>query len=212
MKITKYVHSCLLVEMPAPINRTTLFDPGVMSEDAVPVEQLEYLDDIIITHNHTDHMSMPLIKRLVAKFPEVRITATPEAVEQLQVEGIKATASESEGIVFFKSEHEDVAPLFPQPQQIGVHYLDRLTDPGDGHSFTETKEILALPITAPWGSAIKAVQLAMQLRPKYVLPIHDWHWRDEAQQQMYEGFESLFKAKDITFFKPQTGQPIVIDD
>jgi L-ascorbate metabolism protein UlaG (beta-lactamase superfamily) len=195
MKITKYVHSCLLVEMPAPINRTTLFDPGVMSEDAVPVEQLEYL-----------------IKRLVAKFPEVRITATPEAVEQLQVEGIKATASESEGIVFFKSEHEDVAPLFPQPQQIGVHYLDRLTDPGDGHSFTETKEILALPITAPWGSAIKAVQLAMQLRPKYVLPIHDWHWRDEAQQQMYEGFESLFKAKDITFFKPQTGQPIVIDD
>ena len=67
MKVTKFVHSCLLVEMPAPINRTALFDPGAMSVDALEVDSLEYLDDIIITHEHGDHFHLPLIKQLEAE-------------------------------------------------------------------------------------------------------------------------------------------------
>ena len=64
MKITKFVHSCLLVEMPAPISRTALFDPGVWS--TVDVNKLEYLDDIIITHEHGDHFDPELVKKLNA--------------------------------------------------------------------------------------------------------------------------------------------------
>lgn len=211
MKITKFVHSCLLVEMPEPVNRTVLFDPGVMSEDAVNVEVLEFLDDIIITHNHSDHMSMPLIKKLVEKFPDVRITATPEAVEQLEQEGLKATSEASDGIVFFDAPHEDVEPMFPVTQEIGVHYLDLLTDPGDSHTFNETKAILALPVTAPWGSTIKAAKLALELKPKHILPIHDWHWSDAARQGTYANLEKLFADNGITFHKLETGQPVVIE-
>ncbi|MDB5170622.1 MAG: hypothetical protein JWO35_316 [Candidatus Saccharibacteria bacterium] len=211
MKITKFVHSCLLVEMPAPVNRTVLFDPGVMSEQALDVTNLAYLDDIIITHAHSDHLSMTLLRILDSKFPNVQITAPSEVVDRLEAEGITATNQASEGITFFDSPHESVEPLFPHPEQIGVHYLDKLTHPGDSHSFTETKAILALPIAAPWGSTIKAFNLAAELKPRYVLPIHDWHWRDEAREQTYALFEARLAERGITFLKLQTGQPVVVD-
>lgn len=211
MKITKFVQSCLLVEMPAPMNRTALFDPGTMSEQALDVGKLEFLDDIIITHGHQDHISMNLMKQLVEKFPKVRITAPAEVVAQLKEKGITATSEASDGIVFFNSPHEDVGPIYPQPEEIGVHYLDLLTDPGDSHSFDETKAILALPVTAPWGSMIKAIQLGLKLKPKHILPIHDWHWSDDARNQAYDTLEGLFAKDGITFHKLKTGEPIVIE-
>ena len=211
MKITKFVHSCLLVEMPPPVSRTALFDPGVMSETALAAHNFEFLDDIIITHYHGDHMSVPVIKGLVAKFPKVHITAPADAVTQLKAEGITASDQPSDGIVFFDSPHESVAPLYPQPDEIGVHYLDKFTHPGDSHSFTETKAVLALPVQAPWGSKIDAINLALKLQPKYIIPIHDWHWRDEAREQSYNDLEKLFAGKGITFYKMQTGVPVVID-
>jgi L-ascorbate metabolism protein UlaG (beta-lactamase superfamily) len=209
MKITKFVHSCLLVETP---DRTAIFDPGVMSEQALNIDAISRLDDIFITHIHQDHCSVNLVKKLVAKFPNVRITSTPEVAAALAKEGIKASNTPPEGVVFFDSPHESVAPLFGQPpQQIGVHYLDTLSDPGDSHSFQETKAILALPITAPWGSTIRAINLALELKPKHVLPIHDWHWRDEAREQTYSIYERILGEQDITFHKMQTGQPIEVD-
>jgi L-ascorbate metabolism protein UlaG (beta-lactamase superfamily) len=172
VKITKFVHACVLVETDG---RVALFDPGMMSEAALDVDKLTSLDDLIITHEHGDHLSMTLVKKLVAKFPKVHITAPPEVVEQLSKEGIIASSEPSEGIVLFESPHEKVEPLFPTPQEIGVHYLDKFTDPGDSHSFHETKAVLALPVQAPWGSTIRAIHLGLELKPKYIIPVHDWH-------------------------------------
>jgi L-ascorbate metabolism protein UlaG (beta-lactamase superfamily) len=210
MKVTKFIHSCLLVETP---ERAAVFDPGNMSAEALgaAIPGMDRLDDIFITHVHRDHCDPALIKRLVEKFPAVRITATPETVAQLAKEGIKATDTPPEGATFFDSPHESVAPLFGEPpQQIGVHYLGLLSDPGDSHSFKETKQILALPVTAPWGSAIRALNLALELKPKYVVPIHDWHWRDEARDSSYAMFERILGEQGITFYKLKTGQPVDI--
>ena len=209
MKITKLVHSCLLVEMPDPVNRTVLFDPGEMS--TVDVDSLQYLDDIVITHVHGDHLDMELMKKLVAKFPDVRILTTNEAAEQLNAEGIAASTTPQEGMELFDSPHESVEPLFPSPEEIGVHYLGKLSHPGDSHSFTETKEILALPVSAPWGSSIRAINLAIQLKPKYVIPIHDWHWRDEARESMYDRIAGALEKEGITFIKTKNGEPFVLD-
>lgn len=211
MKITKFVHSCLLVEMPAPVNRTALFDPGSMS--TVNADALEYLDDIIITHNHGDHFDLELVKKLVQKFPDVHITAPDEVVSQLSAESIPATSATSEGIELFDSPHEAIRPFYPTdpPQEIGVHYLDKLSHPGDSHSFSETKAVLALPVQAPWGSTVDAVQLGLELRPKYIIPIHDWHWSDEARESTYQQLERDFAAEGITFVKAVNGEPFTLD-
>lgn len=211
MKVTKFVHSCLLVETTGPVSRTALFDPGDFSVDALSVELLERLDDIFITHEHFDHLNIELMKKLVGKFPDVRITANSSIALQLQEAGIAAGASAPEGVVFFDSPHEGHAPFITPPEETGIHYLDTLSHPGDSHSFAETKDILALPVTAPWGSTDRAVQLALELRPKHIIPIHDWHWKDEVREQMYDRLEALFSEQGIVFHKMKTGEPVTIE-
>ena len=213
MKITKFVHACLLVEMPEPVNRTVLFDPGDKSGAALDIEALEFLDDIVITHMHPDHFDIELVKKIVAKFPHVRITTTAETVTTLGEQGITASNQPAEGLMFFESPHEIVRPFMDAdpPQEIGVHYLEMLSHPGDSHGFHETKPILALPVQAPWGSLVDAVNLAFELQPKHILPIHDWHWSDEARSAIYDRLEIVFAEQGIVFHKLQTGQPIVID-
>lgn len=209
MKFTKFVHACILVETP---DRVAVFDPGSFSKQAFDVSKLERLDDIFITHEHGDHYSLPLIKKFVEKFPRVRITSTPSVVAKLQAAGIQASSEPPQAVTFFNSPHEDVAPLFDQPpQEIGIHFQNVFSHPGDSHSFTETKEILALPMTAPWGSSIRALNLALELKPRHVLPIHDWHWRDEAREQSYNSFERVLGEQGITFHKLRTGEPVEID-
>jgi L-ascorbate metabolism protein UlaG (beta-lactamase superfamily) len=208
MKITKIVHSCLLVETP---DRTALFDPGFMSEPLLDVEKLTYLDDIFITHEHGDHFYLPLVKKLVERFPNVRITAPPSVVVQLQDAAVRGTSEAPTGVQLFESPHESVEPLFSTPEETGYHYLDLLTHPGDSHSFTETKSILALPVTAPWGTVMNAAKLAVSLKPKHVIPIHDWHWRDEVRTGMHESLAEYFEGKGIHFVKAVNGEAFTLD-
>ena len=209
MKITKLGHSCLLVEMPEPINRTALFDPGVFSQ--VDVESLVYLDDIFITHIHPDHCDVTLLKKLIAKFPTVRVTTTPENVVALGEQGIMAMSEAPEGTAFFDSPHEDLSPMGHAPEEIGVHYLEKLSHPGDSHSFSETMPVLALPVTAPWGYPLNAMKTALKLKPKYVIPIHDWFWHDEARAWHYDMFEKVLAEQGITLIHAVNGEPFVLD-
>lgn len=208
MKITKYIHSCLLIEEP---DRVALFDPGVMSTPVLGIDAISQLDDIFITHIHPDHIDIDFVESLFKKFPDVRITSTNEVVELLRGRGITAQTNPPEGVTFFDSPHEDVKPLFDPPQEIGVHYRGVLSDPGDSHSFKETKNILALPMTAPWGNNIRALNIALELKPQHILPIHDWHWRDEAREQAYDRFEKILGDQGITFHKLKTGDAIEIN-
>lgn len=212
MRITKFVHSCLLVETE---DRTALFDPGNFSTSLAP-EALTRLDDIFITHAHPDHMDIPLLKALRARFPAARITAPGDAQAVLAAAGIAAVQSTPPGGArFFDAPHESIKPMSmtEPPQEIGVHYLDALSHPGDSHHFSESMPILALPVSAPWGSTVNAVRVALALpvRPKYILPIHDWHWRSEARLQAYERLKTRFADEEVTFCALIDGEPVTID-
>lgn len=212
MRITKFVHSCLLVETP---NRVGLIDPGIFSWESgtFKLDNLERLDDIIITHEHADHMHLPFIQALLQKFKGANIVTTASASTILKQSGI-TQVSEKAGqmIELFAADHQSNQPLGPTPQNIGVHYLGKLTHPGDSHSFNVTKDILALPITAPWGTATRAAELGSQLKPKYIIPIHDWHYKVEARDSLYLGFEDFFNQMNIKFIKAVDGQPFQISD
>ena len=209
MKITKLGHSCLLVEMPKPVNRTVLFDPGGWSD--VNIDSLIYLDDIVVTHEHPDHMDIELIQQLQQKFPHARIKAAGAAAEMLNQNEIRTMHDAVEGLVGFAAQHADGGPLFNTPENMGVHYIEKLTHPGDSWQFDKTCPILALPITAPWGSTVDAVKKGIEFKPKYIVPIHDWHWSDKARAAMYEKLAGIFEAENITFCQVESGKPIVLD-
>ena len=212
MKIIKFVHACLLVETDG---KTVLFDPGKYSwkSGLFDMEKLEKLDAVVITHEHGDHFSPAFVEALVRKFPNASFTTTTSVASQLQAMGIKRVFTESNGDIqiFSKKPHAPNEPLkSPQPENIAVHFANRLTVGGDRHDLEESKEILALTITAPWGSERTAAQMLLRLNPKYAIPIHDWHWNKNAREQEYSRFEKLSSEHGITFLKPTDGKPIEI--
>lgn len=208
MKITKYNHSCLLVE-DTDNQLNTLIDPGNYSADVLDVEKLPKLNYLLITHTHHDHCYLPFIKQVLAKNPDVTIITTSEVVEQLAKENITATNTGDGYITVEPVPHEKVWAAI-QAQNIMVTVGGRLAHPGDSHTFSTNAEILALPVAAPWGSTTKAVEIAEQLHPKVIIPIHDFMLKDDNRQGIYGWIKAYLSPKGIDFRAVETGSPIEV--
>ena len=198
MKISKYLHSCLLVQKDGI---SILIDPGsfTFEENALRVDTLEKLDFILITHEHQDHMSVPLLKKILEKFPDVRIITNGAAADLLAKDGIAASIQGTEFIELVPVPHEKVLTLVPHNTLF--HVFGELTHPGDSFQFTETRDVLALPIQAPWGSMVQALEKAAALKPKLVIPIHDWHWKDEARKRLYRMAATYLRDQGVEEFR-----------
>lgn len=203
MKITKYLHSCLLVE---DSEKSFLFDPGIYTDQAHVLDPslIEKLDYILITHEHPDHMSPSLIKKFLDKFPYASIITNSSAQAVLEKENIKSGTAAPDFIRIEKIPHEKVFGI-EVPENIKFTINNNLTHPGDSFHFNQTAKILALPVQAPWGSLTEAVELAANLKPEIILPIHDWHWRDEARIMLYKRLDDYFKGLGIKFISLTTG-------
>lgn len=208
MEITKYVHSCLLINING---KTILIDPGNYSYDskALDINILEKLDYLLITHEHPDHMYLPFIQEILAKFPDLTIVSNSSVQGKLSAEGIKSTTDSVDIIKVQIVGHERVFGTEP-PANMLFNIADTLTHPGDSLHFTSQTPILALPIQAPWCSLTQAVEFAISLKPQVILPIHDWHWNDVARTAFYKRLEEYFAKNGIKFLSLETGQKVVI--
>ena len=208
MKISKHLHSCLLVEEKG---KTFLIDPGIFTyqEKALDINKLEKLDYILITHEHPDHMYMPFVQELLTKFPNTKIITNNAIVEQLAKENIAATYEGDAIVSVTKVPHEKLWDSEP-PENVMVTIFNKLASPGDSHHFETKAEILALPVVAPWGSTIEAVNLALKLQPKVIIPVHDWMYKDGVRQMMNQRLAEFFKTKGIDFKSVETGEIIEI--
>ena len=206
MRITKYNHACLLVE---DSSKNTLIDPGNYSEEVIDVEKLPKLDYILITHAHQDHFYLPLVKQLLEKFPDVKIITTEDVVKELKKENITPSTKGDNYVTVQSVPHEKVWAA-PQAQNIMVTLGGRLSHPGDSHTFATSAEILAIPFAAPWGSTSKAVEIAEELHPKVVIPIHDFMLKDISRQGMYQWADAYLRPKGIDFKKIETAEPVEV--
>lgn len=204
MKLSKHIHSCILVEHEG-VN--ILFDPGsyTAKEGALDVSSLKKVDHIIITHEHADHLHVPLLRDVMQKFPDANVISNASVKGILNDEGIEVMTEVIPGMNIETVPHE---PLMGggAPENTLFHVFDKLTNPGDSHQFTETRDVLLLPVQAPWGSMVNGVELAARLKPKTVIPVHDWHWRDEARLQLYDMIEDYLLRYGISFYGLETGE------
>ncbi len=204
MKLSKHSHSCLLIEHE---EKTILLDPGnyTREEQALNIDTLKNLDSIGITHEHADHMDIPTIKQLVEKFPSVQIYSNQSVKEILEKEHLSVSTEDSAILTLEEVKHEKIF-FGPSPQNVMITLFNKLSHVGDSFSFNHSAEILALPIQAPWGSTTWAVETALTVKPRIIIPIHDYHWKDTVRKALYDRLEQYFAKFDIDFKKPETGK------
>lgn len=211
MKITKYIHSCLLVE---DSGQAAIIDPGKWSMDSViaDVQKWPSIDYILITHGHPDHMDINLIDAIRDYHPNSVIISNKTVADRLNERGMRASVAPPGDINMATTAH---APLWtgqPDPPENTIFTLwNKLTHMGDSFQLIRPAPIVAMPIVASWASFAGAMELLLQMQPQAVIPIHDWHLTDEGKVWYYEKAEQTLSQAGIQFFPLSTGKPVEIN-
>jgi L-ascorbate metabolism protein UlaG (beta-lactamase superfamily) len=181
MKVTKYGHCCLLIEVDGI---RVLTDPGMYSSAQ---DEIRDIDLVLITHEHPDHLHVDSLKRVIVNNPRAVIITNTEVGNLLAKEEIAYTIVEDgqshqyqnvsfEGI---GNVHAYIYEQFPVCQNTGYLIANYLFYPGD--AFTDPKrpiEVLALPITGPWMKPAEAMEYAKLVKPKKIFTVHDGMLKD----------------------------------
>ncbi len=185
MKITKFAHSCLLVEVDGA---KVLTDLGSWNPEVPDVSDL---DAILITHEHQDHFDIEKLKTLLSQNEGTKVITHAAVGEKLQEAGIEYQAIEpGERIEVARvsvescgSDHAIIYGSTSPCRNTGYLIADKFYIPGDALHDTPSKqvEILALPTGGPWMKVSEAIDYAKLLKPKVVIPIHDAMYTEEVK-------------------------------
>jgi L-ascorbate metabolism protein UlaG (beta-lactamase superfamily) len=209
MRVTKFVHSCLLVETS---EIKVLIDPGsfTWSSKLLVVDKLPQLDAIVFTHEHADHYDGHGLIKLSQRFPRAAIITNNELADKITKlklpNPIHAGSDDDLDIKVFEAPHEPLPLNMPDVMNVGVHVADNLTHTGDSYALEHTRDILALPVAAPFASFKQALDTIVRLKPKKVLPLHDWEWHKAAREGRYQWAKGLLEKHGVEFVELNNGE------
>jgi L-ascorbate metabolism protein UlaG (beta-lactamase superfamily) len=194
--IQKLADSCVRVEIGGHI---ALLDPGFYTweQDELDLASMPAPDRLLITHNHTDHLSIEFVQALVEAYPAMEIETNEDVAAVVGKAGINATTESASWTVQFTAPHERT-PMGSQPQNVGFLVAEVFAHAGDSYTFDAAPAVLALPLSPPWGSTTEAVELAKRLKPQYVVPIHDWHLGERGKKWLYDMTRRVLAEEGIT--------------
>jgi L-ascorbate metabolism protein UlaG (beta-lactamase superfamily) len=211
MRLTKFGHSCLLVEEQGA---RMLLDPGTLSDG---FEELQGLTAILHTHQHADHLDPARLPGLLGRNPGVRVVsdegsakalgeagAEVEVVhdgDELDIGGVSARVVGRDHAVI----HPDV-PVIPN---VGYLLGGRLFHPGD--SFTlpgQPTEVLAVPIGAPWLKVSESIDYLREVGPRMAVPVHERTLSAVGMSLYYRQLEQLGARGSTTVRVMDDGKPV----
>ena len=170
MKMTKYEHSCVVVE---EAGRQLVIDPGRFS---VSFRPSSVIDAVVVTHIHSDHFDPQTLKQIRAQNPHVKLYAPKQVKdedESLEVDIAEPSKQVSVGpfkLAFFGGKHE----LYEGFENIGVLVNDAFYHPGDSYAKPGSPiKVLAAPASAPWLRVSEASAFIKDCSAAIVFPIHN---------------------------------------
>jgi L-ascorbate metabolism protein UlaG (beta-lactamase superfamily) len=176
LTLTKYGHSCLLIETGGV---RLLLDPGVLSAG---FESVTDLAAVLITHQHPDHLDVERLRTLAGANPSATFFADEASAAQLTEAGLavqvvrpgEAVQAGGLPIAVYGGEHAQIAPGFPVPPNVGYAVDGRFAYSGDAYATPpERVQVLAMPTAAPWLLAADAVGYLQRMKPQATVPVHD---------------------------------------
>lgn len=209
LTIQKLADSCVRVETGG---NSTLIDPGFYpwEHDDLDLETMPAPDRLLITHNHTDHLSIDFVKALVDAYPGMVIETNDEVAAVLDDAGIGATTDSAAWTRQFTAPHEPT-PMGSQPQNVGFVVGDAFAHAGDSYTFDTSPSVRALPLLPPWASTTTAVAVAKRLKPQYVIPIHDWHLGERGKRWLNGMTKKVLAKEGITVLPLGDFETVTVD-
>jgi L-ascorbate metabolism protein UlaG (beta-lactamase superfamily) len=173
MRITRFGHSCLLVE---DGDARLLLDPGVFSagfEDPRPDRRARHAP----ARRPPRHRAPD---RPARAQPDARLHVD-EGSAHAQVPDLPHTVVRDGDVLdlgttveVVGSQHAVIHPDIPRIPNVGYLVGERFFTPGDAMTVPEADvEVLGLPTGAPWLKLSEGVELLRAVRPRVAFPVHD---------------------------------------
>ena len=211
MRLTKYGHSCLLVEEgPARL----LLDPGSLSGG---FEQLEDLTAVLVTHQHGDHLDGERIRGLLDRNPGVRVVCDEGSAGPLGEAGAEVEVVHDGqeldvggvGVLVAGRHHAVIHPDIPVVPNVGYLVGGRLFHPGDAFTVPGRPiEVLAVPAGAPWLKVSEPIDYLRRLRPRVAVPVHEQVLSAAGRSIHYRQLEQLGAGDGTTLRVLDDGAPV----
>src|SRR5919112_4484636 len=207
VRISKYIHSCVLFEHEGD---KLLFDPGNYSfiDGRVTPETFQDVSTVVITHGHADHLALEPLKQILA-LSGADVVTNGEVAATLRDEGIATTTIEEGTLTAgaftlraIPTPHEAIlADTVPRHTAFLVN--DRVLNCGD--SFADPLlpyagvDVLIMPVMAPFLTEVGAAAFARRMHPRQVIPVHDGYVKDFFVRLRYDNYERVFTMMNIQF-------------
>lgn len=202
MKLTKYTHACIRLEKDGQV---LVVDPGVFSEVQ---EALDSAQAVLITHEHPDHVDVPVVGAALEGNPALDLYAPEGVAARLREEAQGAasrihsvepgSAFQAAGFVVrsFGGQHALIHPQVPMIANIGYLIDSNVYHPGDSFIIPDGVSVLTLlvPVHAPWNKIGEVIDFVVGVRAPKAFPIHDG-LLNERGQGMIEGHVTRIGAK-----------------
>ena len=174
MKLTKFEHACLIVEV---ADERLIIDPGVFT---MPLGDFGEVAAVVVTHEHGDHWTPEQLERIIERNPDVVVygpAGVAAAAGELPVTVVKDGDEIEVGafnLKFFGAEHAVIHSSIPVIDNVGVLVNDELYYSGDAYVVPPVHvSTLAAPAGAPWLKVGDAMDYVLAVAPKRAFPVHD---------------------------------------
>jgi L-ascorbate metabolism protein UlaG (beta-lactamase superfamily) len=183
MRLTKYTHACVRL---ADGGRSLLVDPGVWAEDAAFAD----VSDVLVTHEHADHVDVDRLTRAAAGNPDLTVYA-PAPVADLLAAIAGQVRTVAVGDTFTAAgfsvrtvggEHAEIYDGMPGCANVGYVVDGAVYHPGDSLYVPDVGVTVALvPTSAPWLKLAEAIDFLRAVGPARAYSIHDAMLSDKGE-------------------------------